>query len=251
MPERAPNGILRTQPVETSHGHVPLPIEDGDEQQVASAPTGDGQTDWTGWETWMAGHKNLLMDEVCDLVGDALGELRVDLRKKLAELENKLAEVRGALDVLRGRGVPGLPNVRGTYRAGETYGALDVVALDGSSFIARRDAPGPCPGSGWQLLCSRGRRGEHGERGPMGFTGAAAPRWVSTTFDTKEMAWTPRFEDGTRGPPIPAKMLFHSIEVDGFALVVRAGGDGADVRIDLKPMFQRFLDEVVSLRGSR
>ena len=41
--------------------------------------------------------------------------------------------------------------VRGTYRAGEVYAALDVVALNGCSFIARRDDPGECPGDGWQF----------------------------------------------------------------------------------------------------
>lgn len=64
--------------------------------------------------------------------------------------------------------------IRGTYDAGATYKALDVVARDGASFAARRDNPGPCPGDGWQLIAQQGkagRPGERGERGPKGDRG--------------------------------------------------------------------------------
>src|SRR5262249_38036411 len=36
--------------------------------------------------------------------------------------------------------------VRGTFDATADYRRLDVVALNGGCFIARKDAPGPCPG---------------------------------------------------------------------------------------------------------
>src|SRR5262249_8422949 len=49
------------------------------------------------------------------------------------------------------------PQVLGTYQEDVEYHRLDIVALNGSSFIARRDNPGPCPGEGWQLLASAGR----------------------------------------------------------------------------------------------
>ena len=39
--------------------------------------------------------------------------------------------------------------VRGTFDESVSYRRLDVVALNGGSFIALKDAPGPCPGSGW------------------------------------------------------------------------------------------------------
>jgi hypothetical protein len=42
------------------------------------------------------------------------------------------------------------PTIRGTYREDETYRHLEIVALNGSSFIARYDNPGSCPGDGWQ-----------------------------------------------------------------------------------------------------
>jgi hypothetical protein len=52
---------------------------------------------------------------------------------------------RGGSDAFR-------PQVRGTYSAEKKYRCLDIVARDGSSFIARRDFPGACSGEDWQLL---------------------------------------------------------------------------------------------------
>src|SRR5262249_17004685 len=54
--------------------------------------------------------------------------------------------------------------VRGTFNETAEYRRLEVVARNGGSFIALKDAPGPCPGSGWQLLTSPGKRGVAGER---------------------------------------------------------------------------------------
>src|SRR5215510_3295513 len=62
--------------------------------------------------------------------------------------------------------------VRGTFDESVSYRRLDVVALNGGSFIARKDAPGPCPGSGWQLLASQGKRGVAGARGERGERGS-------------------------------------------------------------------------------
>lgn len=61
--------------------------------------------------------------------------------------------------------------MRGTFDPDAEYGELDVVILGGSSFMAVRDAPGECPGGGWQLMASRGSRGERGERGMPGRDG--------------------------------------------------------------------------------
>jgi hypothetical protein len=68
------------------------------------------------------------------------------------------------------------PKVRGTYNKGEQYEKLDVVALNGRSFIARQDNPGDCPGPGWQLLTSPGERGERGPIGPQGERGLPGER---------------------------------------------------------------------------
>jgi hypothetical protein len=63
--------------------------------------------------------------------------------------------------------------VRGTLYLNKTaaYRRLDVVALNGGSFVALKDAPGPCPGSGWQLIASQGKRGVAGEKGERGSAG--------------------------------------------------------------------------------
>lgn len=62
----------------------------------------------------------------------------------------------------------------GTYDADSAYEELDVVMLQGSSFAAKRDNPGPCPGDGWRLLVSRGSRGERGDKGDRGEPGESA-----------------------------------------------------------------------------
>src|SRR5262245_27891935 len=54
--------------------------------------------------------------------------------------------------------------VRGTFNETAEYHRLDVVALNGGSFIALKDAPGLCPGPGWQLIASQGKRGAAGEK---------------------------------------------------------------------------------------
>jgi hypothetical protein len=60
--------------------------------------------------------------------------------------------------------------------------------MNGSSFVALHDDPGSCPGEGWQLIASAGRRGqqglkgERGERGPAGPL-AIAPRIASSEID--------------------------------------------------------------------
>ena len=88
--------------------------------------------------------------------------------------------------------------VRGTFDANAKYRRLDVVACNGGSFIALKDAPGPCPGSGWQLIASQGKRGvvgEKGERGPPGPKGDAGARGATIRY-------------GSDGPQLELRGLF-------------------------------------------
>ncbi len=55
------------------------------------------------------------------------------------------------------------PNVRELWSADEEYRHLDIVALNGASFIAKRDNPGECPGDGWQLMAMQGKQGKPGQ----------------------------------------------------------------------------------------
>lgn len=73
--------------------------------------------------------------------------------------------------------------IRGTYQSDCDYQALDVVALNGASFAAKRDNPGPCPGDGWQLIAAQGKQGKPGTKGDRGEKGPAGPRVADMTVD--------------------------------------------------------------------
>src|SRR5262249_32410035 len=104
--------------------------------------------------------------------------------------------------------------VRGTFDESVSYRRLDVVALNGGSFIALKDAPGPCPGPGWQLIASQGRRGAAGERGerglpgPRGDAGASGATIVGWKIDRERYVATPAMSDGRDGPPLELRGLF-------------------------------------------
>lgn len=100
---------------------------------------------------------------------------------------------------------------RGTWIEVNSYSAMDVVALGGSSFVAKRDEPGPCPGDGWQLMASKGSRGPQGERGERGERG-------------------PKGEDGAY--PV-------AFALDGETTLVITLSDGAELTCDLYPILAR------------
>lgn len=102
--------------------------------------------------------------------------------------------------------------VRETWAETETYSALDVVALNGASFVARRDDPGPCPGDGWQLIAAQGKRGQPGERGMKGDKG----------------------ERGDCGLPVVA------MSIDASGMLALTNGDGSIVVCDLYPVLSQF-----------
>jgi hypothetical protein len=109
--------------------------------------------------------------------------------------------------------------IEGTYDPDAKYRRLSIVMLNGSSFVARHDDPGPCPGDGWQLFTSVGKRGQQGpkgERGERGLTGplATAPRIASTEIDAD------------------------------YNLVIRHSDNSCDT-IPLRPAFEQFLMEAV------
>jgi len=104
--------------------------------------------------------------------------------------------------------------VRGTFNESADYRRLDVVALNGGSFVALNDKPGPCPGSGWQLIVSQGKRGiagEKGERGspgPKGDAGASGATIRDWKIDRARYLATPIMSDGSDGPPLELRGLF-------------------------------------------
>jgi hypothetical protein len=105
------------------------------------------------------------------------------------------------------------PRVRGTWSDTESYRALDIVALNGGSFVARRNDPGPCPGEGWQVMAQgkrgvAGEKGPQGERGPKGEPGEAGTSIRSWKLDRTRYVATPIMSDGKHGPPLELRGLF-------------------------------------------
>jgi hypothetical protein len=108
------------------------------------------------------------------------------------------------------------PQVRGTFDSDIKYQALDIVAVNGGSFIARRDRPGDCPGDGWQLIARQGQRGIVGERGERGLPGEpgkilALKGW---TIDRENFVAIPLMSDGSRGPTLELRGLFEQFQND-------------------------------------
>lgn len=102
--------------------------------------------------------------------------------------------------------------IEGTFDALRAdYRRLSVVALNGGSFVARRDNPGPCPGDGWQLLASVGKTGRPGERGGI----------------------------GARGPAGPAVVALH---VSDQGLMTLTNADGSIAELDLYPLLSKLQD---------
>jgi hypothetical protein len=106
------------------------------------------------------------------------------------------------------------PTIRETYDAEARYQHLDIVAQGGSSFIARKDEPGACPGPGWQLIASAGRPGRTGpigrtgERGEKGDKGDPGPVILDWEIDRASYQAVPIMSDGTLGPPLALRALF-------------------------------------------
>ena len=103
--------------------------------------------------------------------------------------------------------------MRGTFKAGESYRAFDVVALNGGSFIAKKDNPGPCPGAGWQLIASQGKRGDKGERGLQGPSGVPVVI-AGWQLDRDNYIAVPVMSDGREGPPLELRSLFEQFHTE-------------------------------------
>jgi hypothetical protein len=104
----------------------------------------------------------------------------------------------------RGRDGAGFVH-RGTYSADADYSAGDVVMLNGSSWYAKCDNPGPCIGDDWGLMASRG-------------SNAKGDRPVKL-------------------PPVKAEPV--SLDVDGEGLVTMTLDSGKVLSVDLYPLLAR------------
>jgi hypothetical protein len=203
MTTRGMNGLRSTEPIET-----PVP---------AVAETDPS----AGWEAWLrarldtereglGAHLVTERDSLIEIIGETLGTTRKGLMELIEPLQREVAELRGAMDVMRSLGHAGL-RLRGSYDPAAAYLAHDVVMHEGSSFIARKDKAGTCPGEDWQLLASKGDLGRPGPRGVRGMTGGRgepAPRIKAWLVDKAKFTASPILTDRTVGAPLELKSLF-------------------------------------------
>ena len=169
---------------------------------------------WAGWETWLAARLDTERGELVEIMGEVVAVLRREtaeaVEKGTAPLAGAIAELRGGLEVMRSLGHCGL-RLRGAFDGAAEYLAHDVVAHNGSSFVALRDKPGRCPGEGWQVLASRGERGERGGRGPRGERGGRgepAPAVKGWLVNKAKFTASPILTDGTVGAGLELRGLF-------------------------------------------
>ena len=108
-------------------------------------------------------------------------------------------------------GVDGLSfSIEGTFDPQRVdYRRLSVVALNGGSFVAVRDNPGPCPGDGWQLLATRGKPGKPGE------------------------------DSRVKGDPGPPGPTVKSMSISDDGVLTLANADGSTVELDLYPLLSK------------
>src|SRR5215831_2825906 len=85
----------------------------------------------TGMEGWENYFQSLILQER-DYFFELLTEVVARIQRDI--LDEAKAAIDAALAV----------RVRGTFQPGTNYARGDMVVLDGGSFIARKDNPGPC-----------------------------------------------------------------------------------------------------------
>ena len=164
------------------------------------------------WETWVDAKLAEERERILAIVTEVTAH-------QLREMERTVLEMRAASRPMDGRDGRSL-KIRDTWDPDACYFALDVVACDGASFVARRDNPGPCPGDGWQLCARqgpRGRPGPQGERGEKGRDGLSAPVITNWKLDVRARTATPIYSDGRFGPALELGALFEPSQDEGAA----------------------------------
>jgi hypothetical protein len=156
----------------------------------------EGRASWGAWvEARLAERFGEERGFVREVLGEVIGTLAAELRD---EFEKALTGLRAQRSL----------EVVGTYNGGVKYRQLDVVALNGGSFVAKVDDPGVCPGSGWQLIACQGRAGRPGANGIDGKNGKDAARITSWVVNRENYTATPVMSDGSRGAELDLRLLF-------------------------------------------
>jgi len=167
---------------------------------VDSSATWQAYRDGTaGWGDWVEARLAERLGEEREFARGVLGEVIGTLAGGLRDEFNKaLAGLRAQRNL----------EIAGTYDPTVKYRALDVVALNGASFAARVDDPGPCPGDGWQLVAAQGKKGQPGRDGVDGKNGKDAARITSWLINRADYSATPIMSDGSRGAVLELRELF-------------------------------------------
>jgi hypothetical protein len=130
-------------------------------QVTESIVTRAPEPDWSGWEKWLRSHLDIEREFMIEVFGEALGINCQELRDRISPLELKLAELTGAIDILRGLQPPP-PAKFQTIRAWQPdtiYHEGAIVAFAGGTWQAQRDT-GKAPGTkDWVALAVAGRDG--------------------------------------------------------------------------------------------
>jgi hypothetical protein len=108
--------------------------------------------------------------------------------------------------------------VRDTYDPKEKYQALDIVTLNSTWFISKKNDPGPCPGPDWKAG-PVGKKGDRGDKGDRGFAGIKG-------------------EQGDVGREIIEFILDRSNYSETIVL-----SDGSKITRSLRPLFEQFNED--------
>src|SRR5437763_12036151 len=113
--------------------------------------TGAPEPDWSGWEDWLRGHLDIQREVLTEAFGEALGITCQELRDRISALELKVAELTGAIDILRGAQPPPpaqFPSIK-AFSADTIYHEGDIVAFAGGTWQAQRDTARVPGGQDW------------------------------------------------------------------------------------------------------
>jgi len=83
-----------------------VPVYSG-ERTPAPGHTVESEAGWNGW--WQANFDAQMEHNIIPAVGDALGEIRMQLRDEIKELRNQVAELKRELEQVRADSVVTLP----------------------------------------------------------------------------------------------------------------------------------------------
>jgi hypothetical protein len=171
-----------------------------DDMAINSAATwaaySAGNATWADWtEVRLAERLGEERAFVREVIGEVIGVLANELRD---EFNKALSGLRAQRSLA----------VCGTYDPQVEYRALDTVALNGGSFTAKTDKPGPCPGPDWQLVAAQGKAGRPGRDGTDGKAGKDAARIVDWLVNRESYSCVPIMSDGSRGAVLELRELF-------------------------------------------